>query len=109
MRSICIVLDGTDLATIDRLSGEIERVLKIVPGMSSALAERLSGGRYGLNIPDRQSDISTAVVTSTPSRTGRAVSSALATAPSSISGAACIRMCRRRATSRCLRTTMPTP
>jgi Cu(I)/Ag(I) efflux system membrane protein CusA/SilA len=33
---------GTDLATIDRITGEIERVLKDVPGVSSALAERLT-------------------------------------------------------------------
>ncbi|WP_137895343.1 efflux RND transporter permease subunit [Ramlibacter sp. 2FC] len=65
---------GTDLATIDRLSGEIERALKDVPGVSSALAERLTGGRYvdvdirreaaaryGLNIADLQSLISIAV------------------------------------------------
>ncbi|PSJ20483.1 CusA/CzcA family heavy metal efflux RND transporter, partial [Halomonas sp. ND22Bw] len=32
---------GTDLATIDRITGEIERTLKDVPGVSSALAERL--------------------------------------------------------------------
>ncbi|MEY2842287.1 MAG: hypothetical protein RI920_324, partial [Pseudomonadota bacterium] len=37
---------GTDLATIDRLTSEIERALKDVPGVSSALAERLTGGRY---------------------------------------------------------------
>jgi copper/silver efflux system protein len=37
---------GTDLATIDRLTGEIERALKDVPGVTSALAERLTGGRY---------------------------------------------------------------
>ncbi|WP_426148916.1 efflux RND transporter permease subunit [Polaromonas sp. DSR2-3-2] len=65
---------GTDLATIDRLTGEIERTLKVVPGVSSALAERLSGGRYvdvnirrdaaarfGLNIADVQSVITLAV------------------------------------------------
>ena len=65
---------GTDLATIDRLTGEIERALKDVPGVSSALAERLSGGRYidvnirraeaaryGLNVADVQSVISTAI------------------------------------------------
>ena len=65
---------GTDLATIDRLTGEIERVLKDVPGVSSALAERLMGGRYvdvnirrddaarfGMNISDVQSVISSAV------------------------------------------------
>ncbi len=65
---------GTDLAEIDRIAGEIEQALKNVPGVSSALAERLSGGRYidininrdaaarfGLNIADVQSVISTAV------------------------------------------------
>jgi Cu(I)/Ag(I) efflux system membrane protein CusA/SilA len=65
---------GADLATIDRLTGEIERALKDVPGVSSALAERLTGGRYvdvnirrdaaaryGLNIADVQSVISSAV------------------------------------------------
>ena len=65
---------GTDLATIDRLTGEIERALKDVPGVSSALAERLTGGRYvdvnirrdaaarfGMNIADVQSIISSAV------------------------------------------------
>ena len=65
---------GADLAEIDRITGEIERALKSVPGVSSALAERLTGGRYvdvtinrdaaarfGLNIADVQSVISTAV------------------------------------------------
>jgi len=65
---------GADLATIDRLTGEIERVLKDVPGVSSALAERLTGGRYvdvtinrdaaaryGMNIADVQSVITAAV------------------------------------------------
>jgi len=65
---------GSDLATIDRLTGEVERVLKGVPGVTSALAERLTGGRYvdvnirradaarfGMNIADVQSVISSAV------------------------------------------------
>ncbi len=65
---------GPDLVTIDRLAGAIEHALKDVPGVTSALAERLSGGRYvdvsirrdaaarfGLNIADVQSVISTAV------------------------------------------------
>jgi Cu(I)/Ag(I) efflux system membrane protein CusA/SilA len=65
---------GTDLVTIDRLTREIERVLKDVPGVTSALAERLTGGRYvdvhirredaarfGMNIADVQSVISSAV------------------------------------------------
>ena len=65
---------GTDLKEIDRIAGEIERVVKGVPGVSSALAERLTGGRYvdvsidrdaaaryGMNIADVQSVIGTAV------------------------------------------------
>ena len=65
---------GNDLATIDRVTADIERVLKDVPGVSSALAERLTGGRYvdvninrdaaaryGMNIADVQSVISAAV------------------------------------------------
>jgi len=65
---------GADLVEIDRVTGEIERVLKTVPGVSSALAERLTGGRYvdvdirrdaaaryGLNIADVQSIIGAAV------------------------------------------------
>jgi len=65
---------GADLVTIDRITGEIERVLKDVPGVSSALAERLTGGRYvdvtinrdaaarfGMNIADVQSVITSAV------------------------------------------------
>ena len=58
---------GPDLAVIDRLTGQIEAAVKPVPGVSSALAERLTGGRYidedirradaaryGLNIADVQ-------------------------------------------------------
>ncbi|MDP1533628.1 MAG: efflux RND transporter permease subunit, partial [Rubrivivax sp.] len=65
---------GADLATIDLVTGEIEKVLKDVPGVSSALAERLTGGRYvdvtinrdaaarfGMNIADVQSVITSAV------------------------------------------------
>ncbi|VTU42372.1 efflux RND transporter permease subunit [Variovorax sp. RA8] len=65
---------GTDLVTIDRITGEIERALKDVPGVSSALAERLTGGRYvdvnikrdeaarfGMNITDVQSVVASAV------------------------------------------------
>lgn len=65
---------GSDLVTIDRITGEIERALKDVPGVSSALAERLTGGRYvdvnikrdeaarfGMNIADVQSVIASAV------------------------------------------------
>ncbi len=65
---------GTELAVIDKLTGEIERALQDVPGVSSALAERLTGGRYvdvdinreaaarhGMNIADVQSVIASAV------------------------------------------------
>jgi len=65
---------GSDLAVIDHVTGEIEKALKDVPGVSSALAERLTGGRYvdvtinrdaaarfGMNIADVQSVITSAV------------------------------------------------
>ena len=41
-----IKVSGTDLADIDRIAGEIEKAVKDVPGVTSALAERVSGGRY---------------------------------------------------------------
>ena len=65
---------GASLKEIDRIAGEIERVVKTVPGVTSALAERLTGGRYidvridrdaaaryGMNIADVQSIVSAAV------------------------------------------------
>jgi len=65
---------GPDIATIDRLTAEIEAAVKPVEGVSSALAERLTGGRYidvnirradaarfGLNIADVQEVIAGAV------------------------------------------------
>ena len=65
---------GTDLAVIDRITSDIERVVKTVPGVSSALAERLTGGRYidvqidrdaaarfGMNIADVQAVVSSAI------------------------------------------------
>ena len=65
---------GADLATIDRLTVQIETAIKQVPGVSSALAERLTGGRYidvdirrddaaryGLNIADVQDVVAGAV------------------------------------------------
>ena len=65
---------GTDLKEIDRIAGEIEQAAKGVPGVTSALAERLTGGRYvdvqidraeaaryGMNIADVQSVISAAI------------------------------------------------
>ncbi|MDO9219010.1 MAG: efflux RND transporter permease subunit, partial [Lacisediminimonas sp.] len=69
-----IKVAGTDLKQIDRIAGQIERAVKDVPGVSSALAERLTGGRYvdvdinrdaaaryGLNIADVQSVVSAAI------------------------------------------------
>jgi Cu(I)/Ag(I) efflux system membrane protein CusA/SilA len=65
---------GTDLREVDRIAAEVQRVVKQVPGVSSAFAERLSGGRYidvkidrdraaryGLNIADVQSIVSAAI------------------------------------------------
>jgi Cu(I)/Ag(I) efflux system membrane protein CusA/SilA len=45
---------GTDLAEIDRLARQVERVLKTVPGTSSAYAERGIGGYYLEIAPDRE-------------------------------------------------------
>ena len=65
---------GTSLQEIDRITSEIEQVVKRVAGVSSALAERLNGGRYidinidrdaaaryGLNIADVQSIVAAAI------------------------------------------------
>ena len=65
---------GVSLQEIDRITGEIERVVKRVPGVSSALAERLNGGRYidvqidrdaaaryGMNIADVQSIVASGI------------------------------------------------
>ena len=46
---------GTDLVEIDKLAKQIERVLKTVPGTSSAYAERGIGGYYLDVTPDRAS------------------------------------------------------
>jgi Cu(I)/Ag(I) efflux system membrane protein CusA/SilA len=72
--AVGVKVAGNDLPTIDKITGEIERALKDVPGVSSALAERITGGRYvdvtiqrdaaaryGLNIADVQSVITSAV------------------------------------------------
>ena len=69
-----IKVAGTDLATIDRLTTQIESVVKNLPGVSSALAERLTGGRYididvdraaaaryGMSVADVQAIIATAI------------------------------------------------
>jgi copper/silver efflux system protein len=69
-----VKVSGTDLAEVDRIVAAIERVVKQVPGVTSAFAERLTGGRYidvqidrraagryGLNVSDVQSVVSAAI------------------------------------------------
>lgn len=69
-----IKVAGSDLPTIDKLSTQIESVVKNVPGVSSALAERLTGGRYidvdvdraaaaryGMSVTDVQAIVATAI------------------------------------------------
>ncbi len=69
-----IKVSGADLAEIDRIAAAIERVVKPVAGVTSALAERLTGGRYidiaidrrtaaryGLNVGDVQSIVASAI------------------------------------------------
>ncbi|WP_151992901.1 efflux RND transporter permease subunit [Buttiauxella massiliensis] len=41
-----IKVNGNNIATIEQVAEQIERVVKQVPGVTSALAERLGGGRY---------------------------------------------------------------
>ena len=43
---IGVKVSGPETAVIERLSDEVEGVAKTVPGVSSALAERITGGRY---------------------------------------------------------------
>jgi copper/silver efflux system protein len=43
---IGVKVSGEDLGEIERIALQVERIAKQVPGVSSALAERLSGGRY---------------------------------------------------------------
>ena len=65
---------GAELAQIDKATLAVEKIAKTVPGVSSALAERLTGGRYidvdidrvaaaryGLNIADVQSIVAGAI------------------------------------------------
>ncbi|WP_233886788.1 efflux RND transporter permease subunit [Paraburkholderia flagellata] len=69
-----VKLSGPDLNEIDKVAGQVEAAVKDVPGVTSALAERLNGGRYidvdinrlaaaryGLSVGDIQSVVSTAV------------------------------------------------
>lgn len=43
---IGVKVAGSDLAQIDAVAQAVERAARTVPGVSSALAERLTGGRY---------------------------------------------------------------
>ncbi len=69
-----IKVSGPELAQIDKVATAIEAAVKTVPGVSSALAERLSGGRYidvsidrlraaryGMSVADIQAVVSTAI------------------------------------------------
>jgi Cu(I)/Ag(I) efflux system membrane protein CusA/SilA len=69
-----IKVSGSDLAEIESVAARIERAVKDVPGVTSALAERVRGGRYidvtidryasaryGLSIADVQSVVSAAI------------------------------------------------
>ncbi|EPG9490496.1 efflux RND transporter permease subunit, partial [Pseudomonas aeruginosa] len=71
---IGVKVTGNDLGVIDRIAAEVEQVAKGIPGVTSSLAERLTGGRYvdvqidrvaagryGLNIADVQAVIAGAV------------------------------------------------
>jgi Cu(I)/Ag(I) efflux system membrane protein CusA/SilA len=71
---IGVKVAGPNLAEIDAATQAVERAAKTVPGVSSALAERLTGGRYidvdidrqdaaryGLNIADVQSIVASAI------------------------------------------------
>ncbi|MBK8321926.1 MAG: efflux RND transporter permease subunit [Betaproteobacteria bacterium] len=69
-----IKVSGESLVEIERIASDIEQAVKNIPGVSSALAERLMGGRYidididreraaryGLNVADVQSLVSAAI------------------------------------------------
>jgi len=71
---IGVKVAGNNLEQIDRVTQAIEHVAKTVPGVSSALAERLTGGRYinvdidrraaaryGLNVNDVQSVVASLI------------------------------------------------
>jgi Cu(I)/Ag(I) efflux system membrane protein CusA/SilA len=69
-----IKVAGANLAEIERVAQDIERVVKDIPGVTSALAERLTGGRYiditvdrdaaaryGMNVSHVQDIVTTAI------------------------------------------------
>ncbi|AXE96263.1 efflux RND transporter permease subunit [Paraburkholderia terricola] len=69
-----VKISGSELSQIDGIAAQVEAAVKDVPGVTSALAERLNGGRYidvdidrlaaaryGLAVADIQSVVSSAV------------------------------------------------
>ena len=69
-----VKLAGSDLQVIDRLAQQVQSAVRQVPGVTSAFAERLTGGRYidvnidrdrasryGLNVSDVQSIVAAAI------------------------------------------------
>ncbi|MEO7825998.1 MAG: efflux RND transporter permease subunit, partial [Allosphingosinicella sp.] len=71
---IGVKVSGPDIAVIDRVAAQVEQAAARVPGVTSAIAERLTGGRYiqvdidrraaarfGMSIADVQSIITSAV------------------------------------------------
>ncbi|MGH8728213.1 MAG: efflux RND transporter permease subunit [Burkholderiales bacterium] len=69
-----IKIAGADLKVIEKIGAQIEKLVKTVPGVSSAFAERVTGGRYievnidrvaaaryGLNISDVQQVVAVAI------------------------------------------------
>ncbi|WP_137821595.1 efflux RND transporter permease subunit [Pseudomonas sp. D(2018)] len=71
---IGVKVAGTNLTEIDQVTQAVERVARTVPGVTSALAERLTGGRYidvdidrqaaaryGMNIADVQAIVASAI------------------------------------------------
>jgi Cu(I)/Ag(I) efflux system membrane protein CusA/SilA len=69
-----VKISGADLGQIDAIATQVESVVKTVPGVTSALAERLNGGhyidvdinrlsaaRYGMSVADIQAIVASAV------------------------------------------------
>ncbi|MEG1834202.1 MAG: efflux RND transporter permease subunit [Burkholderiaceae bacterium] len=69
-----IKVSGANLAQIEKVAAEIEQVVKHIPGVTSSLAERLTGGRYididvkrleaaryGMNVADVQSVVASVI------------------------------------------------
>src|SRR3546814_13795244 len=69
-----VKISGPDLATLDRLGRQVAQVVKDIEGTSSAVSDRISGGRYinveidrlaaaryGLSVEDVQATAATAV------------------------------------------------